>query len=151
MNVPATATVTQMPPAAADRSLGALLVDAGKITLANAEQILQLQKQTGVRFGEVAVQLGFLKEEDLRFALARQYNYPCLRRGESQVNNEVVAAYQPDAPQVEALRALRSQLMLRWFTGEAGGRALAIVSPGRDRNVRPVAYTRVGRPNSITA
>lgn len=44
----------------------------------------------------------------------------------------MVAAYHPYSPQVEALRALRSQLMLRWFTGEAGGKALAIVSPGRN-------------------
>ncbi len=130
MNAPAT-VISKARPAPPDRSLGAILVDSGKLTVENAEQIIRLQKQQGIRFGEAAIQLGFLTEDDLQFALSHQYGYPYLRQGESPVTDEVVAAYQPYSPQVEALRALRSQLMLRWFTGEAGGKALAIVSPGR--------------------
>jgi protein-tyrosine kinase len=130
MNAPVN-VISKAPPAPADRSVGAILVDSGKLTVENAEQIIRLQKQQGIRFGEAAIQLGFLTEDDLQFALARQYGYPYLRRGESRVTDEVVAAYHPYGPQVEALRALRSQLMLRWFTGEAAGKALAIVSPGR--------------------
>jgi receptor protein-tyrosine kinase len=130
MNAPA-ATISKMQPVPGDRSIGAILVDGGKLTVEHAEQIIGLQKQTGARFGEAALQLGLVTAEDLQFALARQYGYPTLRRGEAKVSEELVAAYQPYSHQVEALRALRSQLMLRWFTGEAGNKALAIVSPGR--------------------
>src|SRR5207302_8949389 len=38
------------------------------------------------------------------------------------------AAYDPFSPQVEALRAVRGQLMLRWLDQEPGGKALAIIS-----------------------
>jgi len=113
-----------------DYSIGAILVDAGKLTLDEAEPILRLQKERSLRFGEAAIQLGILSEDDVRFALARQYRYPYLLKGESSVSDELVAALQPFSPQVEALRALRSQLIMRWFTGEADRRALAIISPG---------------------
>lgn len=72
-----------------------------------------------------------MKEEDIQFALARQFDYPYLVPGESNVNQELVAAYQPFSSQVEALRALRSQLMLRWFNGLPDRRAISVVSPGR--------------------
>ena len=41
-------------------------------------------------------------------------------------NSELITVKQPSAPQVEALRMLRSQLMKRWFN--AGHRSLAIIS-----------------------
>ena len=125
------ASVATLVPATADRSIGAIMIDNGKLTVAEAEQVLRLQKQQGIRFGEAAVKLGLLTQEDIQFALNRQYGYPCLRRGDSRISEEIVAAYHPQSPQVEALRALRSQLMLRWFTGEGNGKALAVVSPGR--------------------
>ena len=43
----------------------------------------------------------------------------------------MIAAYAPFSPQVEALRALRSQLMLRWFGTDPEHKALAIVGSER--------------------
>ena len=114
-----------------DRSIGAILIDCGRLTPEDAERILRKQKEEGLRFGEAAIKLGLLKEEDIQFALARQFDYPYLVPGESNVSSELVAAYQPFSRQVEALRALRSQLMLRWFNGSPDRRAISIVSPGR--------------------
>jgi receptor protein-tyrosine kinase len=48
------------------------------------------------------------------------------------VSEEVVAAYEPFSPQVEALRAVRSQLMLRWLDSEPASKALAILSAARE-------------------
>jgi receptor protein-tyrosine kinase len=117
--------------AAGDRSIGAILIDSGKLTAAKAESILRLQKDEGLRFGDAALKLGLLKEEDIAFALARQYDYPYLLKGDAELADDLIAAFQPFSPQVEALRALRSQLMLRWFTGDPERKTLAIVSPGR--------------------
>ena len=112
-----------------ERSIGAILVDNGKLKLHDAERILQLQRQKGLRFGEAALELGLLREDDIKQALAQQFEYPYLTRGESAVAEEVVAAYQPFSPVVEELRALRSQLMLRWFDTDSERKAIAIVSP----------------------
>jgi protein-tyrosine kinase len=47
------------------------------------------------------------------------------------VSAEVTAAYMPFTPVVETLRAVRSQLMLRWFDTSANHKALAIISAAR--------------------
>ncbi|MBV6411498.1 MAG: hypothetical protein GAKPKEKM_02361 [Rhodocyclaceae bacterium] len=114
-----------------DRSIGALLIDAGKLRPEGAEQILRLQKSENIRFGEAAVRLGLVTEADIQQALSRQFDYPYLQPGESRVSEELVAAYRPFSPQVEALRALRSQLMLRWIGAEPERKAIAIASPAR--------------------
>lgn len=115
-----------------ERSIGAILIDAGKLRAEDAERVLRLQREKQLRFGDAAMQLGLVSEVDIEQALSRQFDYPYLSRGESKVAEEVIAAYNPFAPQVEALRALRSQLVLRWFDTEPAHKALAITSPGRD-------------------
>lgn len=113
-----------------DRVIGAILIDSGKLPIDGIEAVLRLQKEEGLRFGDAAVKLGMVTPQDVQYALARQFDYPYLIEGDEAVADELVAAYQPYSPQVEALRALRSQLMLRWFTGAEQQKTLAIVSPG---------------------
>ena len=113
----------------ASRSIGALLMDAGRITPEGAERILKLQKEKNLRFGEAAIQLGLLSEDDIQHALSQQFEYPYLMSGDTSISPEVVAAFKPFSAVVERLRALRSQLMLRCLEPETGGRSLAIVSP----------------------
>src|SRR5688572_28013579 len=108
----------------ADSSMGALLLDSGKLTPESAERVLRMQKDLGIRFGEAAVRLGLVSEDDIQQVLARQFSYPYLQKGQANLSPKLVAAYDPFSPQVEALRAIRSQLMLRWFA--RGRRALAI-------------------------
>lgn len=111
------------------RSIGALLIDSGRLSATDAEKILRLQKDRGLRFGDAALELKLLTEDDIRYALARQFDYPYLPAGDESLSHELVAAYRPFTEPVERLRALRSQLMLRWFDGESERKALAVVSP----------------------
>lgn len=111
-----------------ERSIGAILLDSGRLKVEDAERILRLQREGNLRFGDAAIKLGLLTEADIQHALSRQFNYPYLLRGSSKVSESIIAAYEPFSAQVEALRTLRSQLMLRWFDG-AERKALAIVSP----------------------
>ncbi len=113
-----------------DTRMGALLLDAGKLTPEDCERALRMQSETGIRFGEAAVRLGLVGEDDIQQVLARQFAYPYLQKGQAGLSPKLVAAYQPFSPQVEALRAIRSQLMLRWFA--RGRRALAIVGVDPD-------------------
>lgn len=111
-----------------DSSIGGLLLASGKITPENAERVLRMQKELGVRFGEAALRLGLITEADIQQVLARQFDYPYLQAGQGNYSPRLLAAYQPFSPQVEALRAVRSQLMLRWFA--RGKKSLVILGAG---------------------
>ena len=117
--------------AAGERSIGALLVDGGKLSSAGAEAVLRHARTHGLRFGDAAVALGMATPTDVQHALAMQFDYPYLAADDASISKEAVAAFAPFSPPVEALRALRTQLMLRWFGTEPAHRALAVVSPAR--------------------
>ncbi len=115
-----------------DRTIGAILVESGRLSAKDVDRVLQYQRDTELRFGEAGVQLGLLTEADVLYALSLQFDYPFLQPGTSRpVSAEVVAAYKPFGPEGERLRALRSQLQLRWFDDSGGRTALSIVSADR--------------------
>jgi len=120
--------------ARATRSLGAILIDGGQLTPEDAERILLYQKEHNLRFGEAAMRLGLISEADIQYALSRQFAYAYLRTkpGEPRpLSDELVAAYQPFSSRVEQLRAIRSQLMLRWFDRSEERQVLTIVGAER--------------------
>lgn len=110
-------------------SIGAILIDSGRLSPEDAEAVLRLQKERGLRFGDAAIALGLVGPEDIQHALSCQYDYPYLPSGDRRIDADVIAAFQPYSPVVEQLRVLRSQLMLRWYDPLAESKTLAVVSP----------------------
>jgi chain length determinant protein tyrosine kinase EpsG len=120
-----------MPSRYRSRAFGAILVEQGRLSPNDADEIQRFASSHGLRFGTAAIQLKLLTQDDIDFAVAQQFNYPILSRGgDNSVGDDVVAAYKPQSDDVEPLRALRSQLTLRWFN-DPSHKALAITSPGR--------------------
>ncbi len=114
------------------RSIGAILVDAGVISLDQALKAIELQREKKIRFGEAAIQLGLISEGDIRYALSYQYQYAYLPRSSGKhTNDELLAAYKPFSPEVDRLRSIRSQLKLRWLDHTQGRAMLTIVGAGR--------------------
>lgn len=109
-----------------DSNIGKLLLDLGKIKPEDAERVLRLQKEEGIRFGDAAQKLGLISDADIMQVLSLQFDYPYLQPGQCAFSKELIAAYQPFSSQVETLRALRSQLILRWFNQK--NKALAVIS-----------------------
>lgn len=116
-------------PAEADRPMGVILVDWGRLTQENAQRVLDFQKKAGLPFGEAGIAMGLITEEDVRQVLSLQFGHVTVP-DDASFSKDLVAARQPDSDAVEYLRALRSQLMLRWFENDARQSALAVVSPG---------------------
>jgi receptor protein-tyrosine kinase len=112
------------------RHIGAILMDEGKLSASDAEQVLQRQRELGWRFGEAAIELNLITDSDLRQALAKQYEFPYLVSGPDGVSRELIAAWDPFHPTVEELRSVRTQLLIRWFNPDAGRRTLAVASAG---------------------
>src|SRR2546421_9179800 len=113
-----------------DRRIGSILAEEGKLGAEDIERVMQLQQSKGMRFGEAAQRLGLITEDDLRCAVAKQYDLPHLLPGNESISSELVVAYEPFHPRAEELRALRTQLLMRWSRAGVRHRALAIASPG---------------------
>jgi protein-tyrosine kinase len=124
------------PPAAAnaegqviDRSIGDIIAELRNLTVEQVEQVLQRQRDTGVRFGEAAVALGLASKEDVLFALSQQFHYPYAPEERRAISPELVTLNEPFSAQAESFRAMRSQLMMRLFADGEPRKAVAIISP----------------------
>jgi protein-tyrosine kinase len=113
------------------RRIGAILVHEGKLRAGDVNRVLELQQTEGLRFGEAALRLGLITADDLRCAIARQYDLPRVLLGNERVSSELVVAYEPLHHCAEQIRALRTQLLIRWTNCGITRRVLAVVSPGR--------------------
>ena len=71
-----------------------------------------------------------IRTTDIDFALSKQFDYSYLSPTDSSLSASLVAAYKPFSRVGENLRAVRSQLMLRWFNGDPLHKILAVVSAG---------------------
>jgi chain length determinant protein tyrosine kinase EpsG len=112
-------------PSSVDTRLGELLQGNGTLTEQDIQDIFAAQLERGERFGEAGTRLGLLSEQDVQRALARRTQFPRVSFGQSALSTELVSAYRPHSKRAEALRTLRSELVLRWFG--RGKRLLAVV------------------------
>lgn len=110
------------------RTIGQILVDSRRLSAADAESVLELQRQEGLFFGEAAKKLRLVSEDDVQHALSKQFDYPYLRVAEGVFSNELVSAYKPFSPQSEALRGIRSALLQK--LSERNRKAFTVISPG---------------------
>lgn len=130
MNAPALLHTHSLTPQGGARSIGDILVSTGRLSPENAARILNQQRKSKLPFGEAAISLNVLTKEDIDFALSKQFDYAYLSDQDTTLSPGLVAAYQPFSRAGENLRALRSQLMLRWFNSDPLHKVLAVVSPG---------------------
>ncbi len=112
------------------KTIGDILVATGRLSQEDAARIVERQRKDQVQFGEAALALKVLSKDDIDFALSKQFDYSYLSDQDQSVSPELVAAYKPFSRVGENLRAVRSQLMLRWFNTDPARKVMAIVSPG---------------------
>jgi protein-tyrosine kinase len=115
-------------PSSSNRAIGDIIREIKGLSEEQITQIVEHQRNTGLRFGDAAVALGLASDQDVIFALSQQFHYPYTPESRRKVNSELVTAVQPFSRQAEAFRAIRSQLMMRVFAANEPKRALAVVS-----------------------
>lgn len=74
-----------------NKQLGELLAEKGIININQLEKAVSFQKERGGLIGEIIVELGFAKEEDIAQALTAQYGFPYLPLNNYEINPEVVS------------------------------------------------------------
>ncbi|MEY4766970.1 MAG: hypothetical protein RI907_3643 [Pseudomonadota bacterium] len=118
----------EAPAAGNERSIGEIIRDANNLSPEQIEQILAYQRENGVRFGEAAVALGLANSDDVLWALAQQFHYPYAQR-QAVYHQDLVVVTQPFTEKAEAIRAIRSHLIMKVYSGNAPRPAIAILSP----------------------
>ncbi len=114
---------------ARNRTIGAILVDAGRLTERDVAEIQAFADKNGMLFGAAGIELQKLSLKDLDLALGRQFHYPTLPFGPGGlVAKDVVTAYQPQSAIAEDLRTVRSRLVIDWLN-HSERNILSIVSP----------------------
>ena len=111
----------------ADQCMGDILIDMGRLDRDDIDQIVNCQRKKGLYFGEAAVKLKLVDQEDILQALSTQFGYT-YDRSEEVLSKEMVMAYSPFCEQAEEFRTIRAQLLNSWLLPER--KTLAIVSPG---------------------
>jgi protein-tyrosine kinase len=114
--------------------IGDALIAREKLNPEGLERILALQQEKGILFGEAAKQLRLISETDLQEVLSDQFGYAYIHESNSfgnakSISKLLIAAHSPFSEEVENLRSLRSQLLLRWF--DLGNKTLAITSTNK--------------------
>ncbi|MFH0826651.1 MAG: hypothetical protein V1923_02005 [Candidatus Omnitrophota bacterium] len=72
-----------------NKQLGELLVDKGIMDKRQLEKAVSFQKEKGGLIGEIIVELGFAKEEDIAQALTTQYGFPYLPLDNYEISPEI--------------------------------------------------------------
>lgn len=72
------------------KQLGELLIERKIITQEHLQKALDYQKVNGGLIGEIFVQLGFAKEEDIAQVLTAQYGFPYLPLANYEIDTEVI-------------------------------------------------------------
>lgn len=114
-----------------NRSIGAVLVEQGRLRDVDVENIRRFAEEHRLKFGAAAVQMRLVTQDDVEFALAQQFNYPPMAPGGAGgMSSEVVAAHDPQSEAVESLRTVRSRIVHGWMA-KTQRRLLAITSSER--------------------
>lgn len=121
----------------AESNIGKLLQDAGKLKPQDMERVLKLQQAENLRFGEAAQKLGLVTEADIQQALSHQFEYPYIPAADASLSPGLTAATAPYSKEAEALRSVRSELLLRWFLD--GRKILAVGSARADEGASYLA------------
>ncbi len=136
-----------------DTSIGRILLDQGKITATDTERVLRLQREQGMRFGEAAQCLGLITESDVQQVLANQFGFSYLQPGQGDYPTELIAAYDPFSDEAEMLRAVRGQLLQRWFSTGRKALVIASLNPGEGTSMFTanlgVAFAQLGEQTLI--
>lgn len=112
-----------------DRSIGKIIAETNNLSSDQVDAVLAYQTQHGGKFGEAAVQLGYVKREDVLWALSQQFHYPYTQQDRGRISAELVAATSPFNASAEFFRDVRSQLLSGVMNPERSRRPLAITSP----------------------
>jgi len=109
-----------------DDAMGQILISEGILSGADVNRIVDYQREKGLFFGEAAIELDLVKQDDILKALSRQFGYTYGQHGAA--SKDMVMAMSPFGEVAEEFRSIRAHLLNDWLTPDR--KMLAVMSPG---------------------
>jgi len=106
-----------------------IVIRIGRLTKQQVNQVVALQKRDRLNFASAAIQLGFIRREDLMSAISRQYSYPVLSGSSDsdQFSKELVVGHEPFESAAEAVRSIRTSMVATAIA--QGTRSFVVTGP----------------------
>jgi protein-tyrosine kinase len=122
--------------AAAHARLGEILIESGLLGPQQVQTVLAQQAGNPRRFGELAVALGLVAQSDIDLALSKQLDIEFEPSAPGHAGLPALNIGTLQSRQLEVLRSVRSQLLLRWFGEMPEQHTMAVMShePGDGRS-----------------
>jgi protein-tyrosine kinase len=140
-------------PSGGSQRLGEILVREGKLHADDVPSVLRVQQEKGLRFGEAVVMLKLVSMQDVQSALSQQFRFSHIAPGTTSLSRELISAYVPFGTQAEAIRQLRTELLLRWFDGKRQALAINSAESGAGRSFLAanlaVSFSQLGEPTLL--
>jgi protein-tyrosine kinase len=111
-----------------DRSIGDIISQTKGLTIDQMQAILDYQRSHSVKFGEAAVELGFVKPSDVMWALSQQFHYPYSQSSTLNISPELVMANNPFSEAAKQFRDTRTKLLQGVLDPQNARVAIAIAS-----------------------
>ena len=117
--------------------LGEIFLSKNQLTLHQIDLISAAQEARGCRFGDAAIELGFLTQAQLDAALDEQFGYDNNAVLAGKVDPALSILHEPFSHAAEQIRRLRSEVVLRFEEGACI--KLVVISPDRGEGKSYVA------------
>ncbi len=76
--------------------IGEILLNDGKISQEQLNQVLEVQKKEPGKFGSIIIRLGFVTEEDISQALSKQFGYPSINLSKFDIDDKILELIKPE-------------------------------------------------------
>jgi protein-tyrosine kinase len=106
-----------------------IVIRIGRLNSQQVSQVVALQQRDRLNFASAAIQLGFIRREDLMSAISRQYSYPVLSGAadSERFSKELVVGHDPFESSAEAVRSIRTSMVATAIA--QGTRSFVVAGP----------------------
>ena len=129
--------------------LGELFLGRGVLTVQQIEEIARAQKEKKLRFGDAALSLGLLSQEQIDQALGEQFGYSSNNLLNGYADSSLKLLHLPFSTEAEEIRGLRSELLLKFHDQEKIRIAIVSAAQGDGKSYMAaslaIALSQVGK------
>lgn len=93
--------------------IGDHFIKVGLLNETQVNAVIERQNEYNIRFGEAAIQLGYLTQQQVQYGLSQQFNYATAQIDNTLLSPKLIAAHDPFGLEAENIRHIRAEISVR--------------------------------------